>query len=169
MPAMSLKQVIETLKERLPRDIGKAALDKARKTCPVQTGELYKSLYLKIGDDGFELGATVSYASDVEEGTQPVMVTGSYTGKWNRFKRTSKNGVQHTVSSHTKTFKGKKPVELSGSSNPGSQKWRTLPASAGKEGTFFIKKAIEDSMKEELEKILESMGATKRKPAKKKG
>ena len=157
MPAMSLKQVIETLKERLPRDIGKAALDKARKTSPVQTGELYKSLYLKIGDDGFELGATVSYASDVEEGTQAVTVSGSYTGKWKRHKRRTKTGTT-LVRGHTKTFEGKKPVELSGETKRNAQIWRTRSATARREGTFFMKNAVESSIVE----MLESIGATKK-------
>jgi len=160
MPAMSLKQVVSTLKQRLPRDIGNAALDKARNTCPIQTGELYRSLYVEI--DGFELGATVPYASDIEEGTPPVMVAGSYTGKWKRHRRRTKNGIT-TIRGHTKTFQGKKPVLI----NPTTNEWRTQGVSAGRPGTFFMKKALEASIKEQLEKVLESLGATKRKPARK--
>ena len=157
MPAMSLKQVIEALQKRLPRDIGNAALAKARQTCPVQSGDLYRSLYVDIQSDGFELGATVPYASDVEEGTPAVSVSGSYTGKWKRHKRRTKNGTT-IVRGHTKTFEDKKPVEQSGETNRNAQIWRTRSATARREGTFFMKNAVESSVVE----MLESIGATKK-------
>ena len=153
MPGMSLKQVVQVLKERLPRDIGNAALDKARNTCPMQTGDLYRSLYVEINTDGFKLGATAPYASDVEEGTEPVTVGGSWTGKWKRHKRHTKNGTT-TIGGHTKTFKGKKPVNVNG-------QWRTLSSSPGRTGTFFMKNALESSMDEAMDKIMASIGATK--------
>ena len=156
MPGISLKQLIDTLNQRLSRDMGKAAFAKARQTCPVQTGDLYDSLYVNITRTGFELGATVSYASDVEEGTPPVTVAGSYTGKWKRHKRRTKNGTT-TVRGHTKTFKGKKPVKVGG-------QWRTLSSSPGREGTFFMKKALEAAIEETIEKGLQSLGASKTKP-----
>jgi len=156
MPRTSVKQVLGTLKARLPRDIGNAALAKARETCPVQTGDLYRSLYVEINADGFELGATVLYASDIEEGTQPVNVGGSWTGTWKRHKRRTKNGTT-TIGKHKKTFKGKKPVKVSG-------QWRTLSSSPGREGTFFMKKALEAAIEENIEKILQSLGASKTKP-----
>jgi len=161
MPAMSLKQIIEVLQKRLPRDIGNAALAKARQTCPVQSGDLYRSLYVDIQSDGFELGATVPYASDVEEGTQAVTVSGSYTGKWKRHKRRTKNGTT-LVRGHTKTFEGKKPVEQSGETNRNAQIWRTRSATARREGTFFMKNAVESSVAEVVEKIMASIGATKK-------
>ena len=161
MPAMSLKQVIEALQKRLPRDIGNAALAKARQTCPVQSGELYRSLYVDIQSDGFELGATVPYASDVEEGTPAVSVSGSYTGKWKRHKRRTKNGTT-LVRGHTKTFEGKKPVEQSGETNPNAQIWRTRSATARREGTFFMKNAVESSVVESVKKIMASIGATQK-------
>ena len=153
MPGMSLKQVVEVFKKRLPRDIGNAALAKAQNTCPVQTGDLFRSLYVKINTEGFELGATVPYASDIEEGTQPVMITGSWTGKWKRHKRQTKNGTT-TIGGHTKTFKAKKPVYVNG-------QWKTLSSSSGREGTFFIKNALESSMDEAMAKVMASIGATK--------
>jgi len=161
MPAISLKQIIEVLQKRLPRDIGNAALAKARQTCPVQSGELYRSLYVDIQSDGFELGATVPYASDVEEGTPAVSVSGSYTGKWKRHKRRTKNGTT-IVRGHTKTFEGKKPVEQSGETNRNAQIWRTRSATARREGTFFMKDAVESSVAEVVEKIMASIGATKK-------
>jgi len=157
MPRMSLQQVIGTLKSRLPRDIGNAALAKSRDTCPVQTGDLYRSLYVDIAPDGFELVATVPYASDVEEGTAPVYAGGAYTGKWKRHKRKTKNGTT-TIRGHTKTFQGKKPVLV----NPATQEWRTLGPSSGREGTFFMKKAVEASIEEQMEKVMGSLGATKK-------
>jgi len=153
MPGMSLQQVIGILKSRLPRDIGNAALAKSRDTCPVQTGDLYRSLYVNIASDGFELGATVPYASDVEEGTTPVNVGGSWTGKWKRHKRQTKNGTT-TITGHTKTFKGKKPVNVNG-------QWRTLSSSPGRTGTFFMKNALESSIDEAMAEIMASIGATK--------
>ena len=48
MPGMSLKQVMLTLTQRLNRDIGNAALAKSRDTCPMQTGDLFRSLYVEI-------------------------------------------------------------------------------------------------------------------------
>jgi hypothetical protein len=146
--------------KRLPRDIGKLALDKARQTCPVQSGELYRSLYVDINSSGFEFGATVPYASDVEEGTQPVMVAGSYTGKWKRHKRRTKNGTT-IIRGHTKTFEGKKPVLINGASAKSAQEWRTRGATSGREGTFFMKKALESSIEESIEKFMASIGATK--------
>ena len=157
MPAISLKQVIEVLQKRLPRDIGNAALAKARQTCPVQSGELYRSLYVDIQSDGFELGATVLYASDIEEGTQPVNVGSSWTGKWKRHKRHTKNGTT-TIGGHTKTFKGKKPVNVNG-------QWKTLSSSPGREDIFFMKNAMEASIEEQIAKVIESLGATKTKPS----
>ena len=115
---------------------------------------------MDVSQDGFELGATVPYASDVEEGTQPVMISGSYTGKWKRHKRKTKNGTT-TVRGHTKTFSGKKPVEISGAAERSSQEWRTRGVTSGREGTFFMKKAVDSSMKEVLEKFMASIGATK--------
>ena len=161
MPTMSVKQFLGTLSARLPRDIGNAALAKARQTCPVQTGDLYRSLYVDIKSDGFELGATVPYASDVEEGTPAVSVSGSYTGKWKRHKRRTKNGTT-IVRGHTKTFEGKKPVELSGETKRNAQIWRTRSATARREGTFFMKDAVESSVAEVVEKIMASIGATKK-------
>ena len=161
MPAISLKQVIEVLQKRLPRDIGNAALGKARNTCPIQSGDLYRSLYVDIQSDGFELGATVPYASDVEEGTPAVSVSGSYTGKWKRHKRRTKNGTT-IVRGHTKTFEDKKPVEQSGETNRNAQIWRTRSATARREGTFFMKNAVESSVVESVNKIMASIGATKK-------
>jgi len=158
MPGISLEQLIDTLNQRLSRDMGKAAFAKARQTCPVQTGDLYDSLYVNITRTGFELGATVSYASDVEEGTPPVTVAGSYTGKWKRHKRRTKNGTT-TVRGHTKTFKGKKPVLMNGATKRSEQEWLTLSSSPGREGTFFIKKALDDSIDEVMNKVMASLGA----------
>jgi len=160
MAGVTLKQVIELLYKRLPRDIGNAALEKARQTCPVQSGDLYRSLYVDIKSDGFELGATVPYASDVEEGTQSVMIAGSYTGKWKRHKRRTKNGTT-TVRGHTKTFEGKKPVLINGEVERSAQEWRTRGATSGREGTFFMKKAVESSAVEVINKFMASIGATK--------
>ena len=162
MPRMSLKQVIDVIQKRLPRDIGNAALSKARQTCPVQSGDLFRSLYVNITVGGVELGATVPYASDVEEGTQPVMVAGSYTGKWKRHKRRTKNGTT-TVRGHTKTFEGKKPVLINGAVERSAQEWRTYGRTSGREGTFFMQKALESSVEEAMEKIMASIGATKNK------
>ena len=162
MPGMSLKQVIDVIQKRLPRDIGNAALSKARQTCPVQSGDLFRSLYVNITVGGVELGATVPYASDVEEGTQPVMVAGSYTGKWKRHKRRTKFGTT-TVRGHTKTFEGKKPVEISGETQRSAQEWRTRGATSGRTGIFFMRKAMDYAMKEGIERFLESLGATKNK------
>jgi len=143
-------QLIDTLIKRLPRDIGNDSLNRAQNTCPVQTGELFRSLYVKINTDGFKLGATVPYASDVERGTQPVNVGGSWTGKWKRHKRHTKNGTT-TIAGHTKTFKGKKPVNVNG-------QWRTLSSSPGREGTFFMKNAVSEALSKGLKKALRSMG-----------
>ena len=162
MPKMSLKQVLAVIKDRLPRDIGNLALAKARDTCPVQSGDLYRSLYVTINNNGFELGATVPYASDVEEGVEPVMIAGSYTGKWKRHKRRTKNGTT-TVRGHTKTFDGKKPVLINGASERSAQEWRTYGRTSGREGTFFMQKALESSVEEAMEKIMASIGATKNK------
>ena len=156
MAAMSLKQVMATLTTRLNRDIGNAALAKSRETCPMQTGDLFRSLYVDINAEGFELGATVPYASDVEEGTPPVNVGGSWTGKWKRHKRHTKN-VTTTIGGHTKTFKGKKPVNVNG-------QWLTLSSSPGREGIFFMKNAMEAAIEENIEKVLQSLGASKTKP-----
>jgi hypothetical protein len=160
MAGVTLKQVIEMANKRLPRDIGNLALDKARQTCPVQSGELYRSLYVDINPSGFELGATAPYASDVEEGVEAVMIAGSYTGKWKRHKRRTKNGTT-TVRGHTKTFEGKKPVLVNGESERSKQEWRTRSANSGREGTFFMKKALESSIDEAIEKFMASIGATK--------
>jgi len=170
MPAISFKHVMEALTKRLPREIGNLALEKSRNTCPIQTGELYRSLYVDIHADGFELGATVSYASDVEEGTQPVILAGggSWTGKWNRFKRTSKNGIVHMVRKHRKTYENKKPVETSGTTNKATQEWSTRSATSGREGTFFMKNALEASIPEIIDKVLTSLGASKTKSRQKK-
>jgi len=160
MAIMSLKQLVDTIHQRLPREIGKSAFAKAKDTCPVQSGDLFRSIYMDVNHDGFELGATVPYASDVEEGTQAVMISGSYTGKWKRHKRKTKNGTT-TVRGHKKTFSGKKPVEISGAVERSAQEWRTRGVTSGRVGTFFMKKAVDSSMKEVLEKFMASIGATK--------
>ena len=162
MPGMSLKQVVEVFKKRLPRDIGNLALSKSRDTCPIISGDLFRSLYVDIKKDAFELGATAPYASDVEQGTQSVMVAGSYTGKWKRHKRRTKFGTT-TVRGHTKTFEGKKPVLINGESERSAQEWRTYGRTSGREGTFFMQKALESSVEEAMEKIMASIGATKNK------
>ena len=160
MPGMSLKQVIDVIQKRLPRDIGNLALAKARDTCPVQSGDLYRSLYVTINNNGFELGATVPYASDVEEGVAPVMIAGSYTGKWKRHKRRTKNGTT-IVRGHTKTFEGKKPVLVNGALERSKQEWRTRGVTSGREGIFFMKNAVESSVAEAMDKFMASIGATK--------
>ena len=160
MAGVTIQQIIELFHKRLPRDMGKATLDKARQTCPVQSGDLYRSLYVDIKTASFVLGATVPYASDVEEGTEPVMVAGSYTGKWKRHKRKTKNGTI-IVRGHTKTFEGKKPVLINGAVERSAQEWRTRGATSGREGTFFMKKALESSVEEVMEKFMASIGATK--------
>ena len=162
MASMSLKQLVDTIHRRLPREIGKTALAKARDTCPIQTGDLYRSLYVDINNNGFELGATVPYAADVEEGTQSVMIAGSYTGKWKRHKRKTKNGTT-TIRGHTKTFDNKKPVLMNGAVERSAQEWRTRGNSSGRAGTFFMKKALESSVEEVMDKFMASIGATKKK------
>jgi hypothetical protein len=160
MAGVTLQQVIDMAHNRLPRDMGKAALDKARQTCPVQSGDLYRSLYVDIKTSGFVLGATVPYASDVEEGVEPVVVTGSYTSKTKRHKRKTKNGTT-TIRGHTKTYKNQKPVEISGAADRSAQVWRTRGVASGREGTFFMQKALESSVEEVMEKFMASIGATK--------
>ena len=160
MAGITLKQIIDMANKRLPRDIGNTALNKAYETCPVQSGDLYRSLYLDITASGFTLGATVPYASDVEEGVEPVTVTGSYTSKTKRHKRKTKNGTT-TIRGHTKTYKNQKPVEISGAADRSAQVWRTRGLTSGREGTFFMQKALESSVEEVMEKFMASIGATK--------
>jgi hypothetical protein len=160
MAGVTLTQIIEMANKRLPRDIGKAALNKAHDTCPIMSGDLYRSIYLDIKASGFTLGATVPYASDVEEGVEPVTVTGSYTSKTKRHKRKTKNGTT-TIRGHTKTYKNQKPVEISGSAERSAQVWRTRGLTSGREGTFFMQKALESSVEEVMEKFMASIGATK--------
>jgi len=155
MATTSITQIVETLFKRLPRDIGNATLARARDTCPIQTGELFRSLYVNINTDGFELGATVPYASDVEEGTPAINVSGKYVSKIKSHKRKTKNGTT-TVKGHTKTFEGNKPTLV----NPTTNEWRTIGSSPGKKGTFFMHNAVKDSLAEQLEKTLRSLGGT---------
>ena len=157
MSAVSMSQVIDIIGKNLLRNIGKAAKANALATVPYQTGTLSDSIYsFSAPFNSVTLGATAPHAKDVEEGTQPVMVAGSWTGKWKRNKRRGK-----TVRGHTKTYaNGKKPVLI----NELTNEWRTLGPSSGRPGTFFMKKAFEKAISQELEKILISMGATTRKP-----
>lgn len=162
MAGVTLKQIIEMAGKRLPRNIGNAAYAKSQDTCPIVSGELFRSIYLEVNDSGFTLGATAPHASDVEEGVAPVTVTGPYTSKTKRHKRKTKNGTT-TIRGHTKTYKDKKPVEISGSVERSAQVWRTRGVTSGREGTFFMKKAVESSIEEAIEKFMASIGATKNK------
>lgn len=158
MPSISISSLMTDLSKRLPRNIGEAALGKAQATCPIQTGDLYSSLYINVSGQTVELGASVPYAPDIEFGRDAVVVGGQWKGKWKRHKRQNKNGGTTTVRGHVKTFNKKKPVLIS----PSTNEWRTLGNSPAREGTFFMQKALEAAIAEAIEKELRYIGAKKR-------
>ena len=161
--AVTITTILKDLTDRLPRDIGNTALAKAQATVPIQTGELFRSLSVDIQTTQVTLSATAPYANEVENGANPVLlVTGKYVQKVKRFRRKSKNGVKHVVRGHTKTFTNQKPVLLDPTNpNPSTQQWRTRSVSSGRQGTFFMKNAVEEAIAETIEKTLLRLGAKK--------
>ena len=132
---------------RAAKNAGQAALAEARATCPIQTGDLYNSLYTTAFNDGFELWATVPYALDVEEGVSSQVISGTYRTKRKRHNRTSKNGT-HKVRAHKVTYNGSRPVQL------GNQ-WATVTAVNAREGTHFMRDACDKAVRESIEQVLQ--------------
>jgi len=134
------------------RNLGREAKALAQETCPVKSGELRDSIDVVISGTMATVTASADHATVIEEGREAV-AGGSYTGKWKRHKRRTKNGTT-TVRGHTKTFENKKPVEITGATNPRTQEWRTLGPSAAREGTHFLANAVDAA----IEKVINRLG-----------
>ena len=141
----TLNEFTQSLQKSI-KDAGTAALAIAKAKCPIQSGDLYNSLYVEITSTGFILGATVPYASDVEEGREAELISGTYKTTRKRHTRTSKNGVRFKVAAHSITYNGSRPIQF-------GTEWATVSEVIRREGTHFM----ENASMEAIEQVMGNM------------
>ena len=168
--AVTIEQIVNMANALLPKHCSKAALQKARKNCPINTGELYDSLYVDITKKGFILGASADHADEVENGRDEIIVPGTYVAKIKRHKRKTKNG-KIIVRAHVKKYTGMKPVLINAADQEGedtegtatstrsAQVWRTLRSQPAREGIYFMRDAADEAVVEGLKALFKSLGA----------
>ena len=175
MASKALQLAVKEFSKRISQRVEKVALAEARRTCPVQSGDLLASLYTENRGDSIVLGSPLDYAEEIENGRPQIDVSGTYVSKVKRHKRRTKRG-KVTVRANTKTFQNMKPVLISGDesgedtegvgqSTRANQVWRTLSSSPGTEGTQFMQKALDYARTEvigdhveEFKRALKSVG-----------
>ena len=150
----SVQEVIETVNNSsrfLSRNISNAAMQRARFYVPYVTGFLHDSIESGAVGNTVWLNAWAPYAHEVEFGFSGVEITGAYKAVTKAHKRKTATGTKK-IRRHTKVYQGKKPMKV-------GESWITVGSSEGRQGKFFLKRGLEESIDEAIEELLFGLGA----------
>lgn len=155
--AVTIQEVIDNVNAQsnyLGRNISNAAYQRASNYVPIITGFLHDSIESQAQGNIVTLNAWAPYAYEVEFGIPGQEITGPYQAVTKAHKRKTATGTKK-IRRHTKVYQGQKPVKV-------GDRWITVSSSEGRQGKFFLKRALEESIGEAIDILITTVGGRRR-------